>query len=427
MAGPFEGLLVVEIGQYVVAPVAAMQLAHGGARVIKVEPVDGDIYRRSAPLVPGESRHFIVKNRGKESIGLRIGAEGVGEILARLMARADVVLTNMSPRSVERYHLDYESVRAVNPKVVYGSVSAYGHVGPESELPGMDVVAQARSGLMLALGAEHDGLPVHSEVQAADYATSLLLYGAVATALFARERTGQGQKVEVSLLAGALFLQGNAMHHLPEYDEWRERFVTEALPHVRREGGSPAAIQAVRDELRPDKGILRDSYRVVRTADGCVAVGAASTTLRRRFFEILGVADEGGAAGARTRVAQLDEALAKETTEHWVREFTAAGIPVSPVRHVEEMLFDEHVRDEELIVEVNHELVGRYRTIGAPIRMSATPFEARAPSPVFARHTRSVLTELGYTGQEIEQLVVDGAVAVVAERPTGPDDDAPSS
>jgi crotonobetainyl-CoA:carnitine CoA-transferase CaiB-like acyl-CoA transferase len=414
VAGPFEGLVVVEVGQYVVVPVASMQLAHGGARVIKVEPVDGDVYRRAAPLVPGESRHFLAKNRGKESVAVHIGADGVDEILTRLFERADVVLTNMSPRTLVRHHLDYESIRTVNPRVVYGSVSAYGHIGPESELPGMDVVAQARSGLMLALGAEHDGLPVHSEVQAADYATSSLLYGAVATALFARERTGQGQKVEVSLLAGALFLQGNAMHHLPDYDSWRERFVTEALPQVRRRGGSPTAIQNVRDELRPDKGIGRDSYRVVRTADGCLAVGAASAALRRRFFDIVGVADEGGAAGEPARTARLDVALAKQSTDYWIRELTAAGIPVSEVRHVEEMLFDEHVLSEELVVEVDHELVGRYRTMGAPIRMSATPFDARTPSPVFARHTRSVLSELGYTDHQIDRLVADGAVAVAA-------------
>ena len=146
-----------------------------------------------------------------------------------------------------------------------------------------------------------------------------------------------------------------------------------------------------------------------------MAVGAASAALRRRFFDIVGVTDEGGAAGEPVRTAQLDAALAQQSTDHWIRELTAAGIPVSEVRHVEEMLFDEHVLSEELVVEVDHELVGRYRTIGAPIRMSATPFDARAPSPVFARHTRAVLSELGYTDQEIDQLVADGAVAVAAD------------
>lgn len=412
MPGPFDGLLVVEIGQYVVAPVTAMQLAHGGARVIKVEPVEGDVYRRSGPIVPGESRHFIVKNRGKESVALRIGAEGVDGILARLFARADVVLTNLSPRGLARHGLDYESVRAVNPGVVYGTVSAYGHVGPEAELPGMDVVAQARSGLMLALGATDGDLPVHSEVQAADYATSLLLFAGVASALFARERTGEGQKVEVSLLGGALFLQGNSLHHLPEHDEWRERFVTDVLPRVRSDGGGPHEIESARADIRPDKGIRRDTYRIIRTADGCIAVGAASVALRRRFFEIVGVDDAGGPGGEADRTAAIDAAVGAKRTGHWVSELTAAGIPVSEVRHVEEMLFDDHVRDEGLVVEVDHELVGRYRTLGAPVRLSATPFTAGAPSPVFARHTGSVLAELGYSAAEVEQLVAAGAIAL---------------
>jgi crotonobetainyl-CoA:carnitine CoA-transferase CaiB-like acyl-CoA transferase len=412
MAGPFAGLLVVEIGQYVVAPVAAMHMAHGGARVIKVEPVGGDTYRLAMPIVPGESRHFIVKNRGKESLPLAIGADGVEEILHRLFLRADVVLTNMSPRTLRRHHLDYESVRAVNPRVVYGTVSAYGHVGAEAELPGMDVVAQARSGLMLALGAEKDGIPVHSEVQAADYATSLLLFAAVSTALFVRERTGVGQKVEVSLLAGALYLQGNTIHHLHDIDTWRESFVTDVLPRLRQEQASPAAIEAVREELRPDKGIRRDAYRVMRTADGAVAVGAASASLRRRFFELVGVADEGGPDGAAERTRLIDASVARQPTSHWVKELSAAGIPVSEVRHIEEILFDEHALQEGLVLDVEHELVGRYRTFGSPIRMSETPFDAHAPSPVFARHARTVLHELGYGDDEIDKLVAAGAVAV---------------
>ena len=410
MAGPFAGLLVVEIGQFVVAPVASMHLAHGGARVIKVEPPEGDLYRRAGPVVANESRHFVVKNRGKESVSLRIGADGVDEILRRLFARADVVLTNMSPQALTRHNLDYESVRVANPRVVYGTVSAFGHVGPEADLPGMDVVAQARSGLMLALGAEADGIPVHSEVQAADYATALLLLAGISTALFVRERTGEGQKVGVSLLAGALALQGNALHHLYDFDHWREDFVTDVLPRLRAEGRSPSEIAAAREEMRPDKGIRRDSYRVVRTSDGYVAVGAASPPARRRFFEIAGVPDEGGAPGESSRSAQVDAAFAEQPTDHWVKHLSAAGIPVAEVRHVEEMLFDAHVLAEDLVVDVDHELVGRYRTFGAPIGLSATPFRAGAPSPPFARHTRAVLLELGYSFDEIDALVAAGAV-----------------
>jgi crotonobetainyl-CoA:carnitine CoA-transferase CaiB-like acyl-CoA transferase len=321
----------------------------------------------------------------------------------------------MSPSALVRHGLDYDAIREINPRVVYGTVSAFGHVGPEAHLPGMDVVAQARSGLLFALGAEVDGLPHHSEVQAADYATSLLLLAGLATALYVRERTGEGQKVEVSLLAGGLALQGNALHHLEDHDHWRQEFVSSALPEMRRVGATPSQISQRREELRPDKGIHRSAYRVVRTADSYVAVGAGSPQARKRFFEIAGVDYDDDPARADEVTARLDAALAAHPTQHWLSQLQAAGVPVAEVRHVEELLFDDHVRAEGLVVDVDHELVGRYRTFGAPIRLSATPFDASAPSPRFARHTRAVLRELGYTDDEIAELAAAGAVVVKGE------------
>jgi crotonobetainyl-CoA:carnitine CoA-transferase CaiB-like acyl-CoA transferase len=392
-----------------------MQLAHGGARVIKVEPPEGDNYRRAAPLIEDESRHFLAKNRGKESISLRIGGPGVDEVLRRLIAKADIVLTNMSPAALVRHGLDYDAICQINPRVIYGAVSAFGHVGPEAHLPGMDVVAQARSGLLFALGAEADGLPLHSEVQAADYATSMLLLAGLATALYTRERTGVGQKVEVSLLAGGMALQGNALHHFAGHDQWREEFVSRALPEMRRAGATPTEIGRRREEMRPDKGIHRNAYRVVRTADSYVAVGAGSRQARERFFEIAGVDDVDDPARADEVTARLDAAIAAHPTDHWVAQLQAAGVPVAEVRHVEELLFDEHVSAEGLIVEVEHELVGRYRAFGAPIRLSATPFDAGGPSPRFARQTRAVLQELGYTDDEIGELATAGVIVVKGE------------
>lgn len=411
-AGPFAGLTVVEIGQFVVVPVASMQLAHGGARVIKVEPPEGDNYRRAVPVIEDESRHYVTKNRGKESISLRIGAEGIDEVLRRLFARADVVLTNMSPDALARHELDYESVRRANRRVIYGAVSAFGHLGAEARLPGMDVAAQARSGLLLAMAAERDGLPVHSEVQGADYATSLLLLAGISTALFARERTGEGQKVEVSLLGGGLALQVNALNHLYDHDQWRQGFVEEVLPRLLEEGRSPTEINDRREELRPDKGIARSSYRVIRTSDNYVAVGAGSPRARQQFFEIAGVEYDGDESAAADLSKKVDAAFAARPTAHWLTELRAAGIPVAEVRHVEEMMFDDHLLAEGLMVDVDHELVGRYRTFGAPIRLSGTPFRADGPSPRFARHTEPVLAELGYSGQEIGDLVARGAVVV---------------
>jgi crotonobetainyl-CoA:carnitine CoA-transferase CaiB-like acyl-CoA transferase len=412
-AGPYGGLLVVDLGQFVVVPVCAQHLADGGARVVKVEPVSGDAYRQAFPVAPGESRFYLAKNRGKESIALDLGSAAGREVVERLVARADVVLTNMSPGALERHRLRWEDLSALNPHVVYGVVSAFGHHGPEAARTGMDVVAQARSGLMWALGAtDDDGVPLHSEVQAADYATSLLLLSGVSAALLARERDPQrrGQKVEVSLLGGAFALQGNALHHLYEHDAWREEFVERVLPELRARGAAPAEVEAARTALRPDV-FLRAGYRVLRTADGYVAVGAGGRVARARFVTAIGLGELAGAEDSDETVAAIDAAVRALDTAALIERLDACDVPVSAVRHVEEMLFDPHVEAEGLLADLEHETAGRYRSLVAPIGLSATPFRPAPASPAFARDTRKVLSEVGYTDEEIDELIASGVAA----------------
>jgi crotonobetainyl-CoA:carnitine CoA-transferase CaiB-like acyl-CoA transferase len=410
--GPFGDLTVLELGQFVVVPFCATQLAHGGARVIKVEPVHGDAYRLGNLVAPKESRQFLTKNRGKESIALRIGDPETAPILDALIAAADVVLTNMSPAALARHGLDYEAVAAKNPRVVYGIVSAFGHAGPEAPLPGMDVVAQARSGLMQALGAERDGLPVHSEVQVADYSSSLLLLAGVTSALYVRERTGRGQKVEVSLLAGALAVQNNSLHHVYGVDEaWRDPFLHDDLPRLRAAGAAASDIEAVREAARPDKGIHRSTYRVMRTADGAVAVAGAGQA-RLRFLEVLGLRAEAATLDPDALTARVDEIIAGEPSAVWLARLRPVDVPVAEVRNVEELIFDEHVAAEGLMVDVEHPVVGRYRTLGALFGLSDTPLQADRPSPSFAADTRAVLADLGWSDEAIDDLAARGLIAV---------------
>lgn len=412
--GPFDGITVIEIGQFVVVPVCSQQLAWAGARVIKVEPPDGDNYRRSNQVTGDESRAYLAKNRAKESIALRIGTAGANEVLRRLFAKADVLLVNMSPAAAARHGLDYESVRRHNRRIVHGSVSGFGHVGPEASLPGMDGVAQARSGLLLGFGAaDASGVPHHSEVVAADYAAAMLLFGGIASALYARERTGEGQKVEISLLGGALALEGNQLLHLEDHDQWRHQFVDEELPKLRAEGGSPSQIEARREMLRPDKNERRRAtHRVIRTSDGYIAVSAGSQRLKSLLFDITGV-DPTTAVDLADITARLDVAVGDEPTEHWVGEMQRLGIPVAEVRHPDELLFDEHAFAEGLIVEGEHPALGPYRAFGPAIRMSETPLRASEPSPGFAAHTDLVLRELGYSDDEIAHLADHDAVVRV--------------
>lgn len=423
MSGPFTGITVVEFGQFVVVPFCTQLLADAGARVIKVEPPGGDSYR-SWPdqLAPRETRQFLIKNRGKQSIALDLSHPRASEVVHALVEAADVVLVNLSPAAVARRGLDYESLATVNPRIVYGAVTAYGQVGPEASSPGMDVVVQARSGLLTALGAEQDGIPLHSEVQVADYSTAMLLYGGIASALFVRERTGEGQRVDVSLLAGALAIQNNALCHVHGRDDWRLDFVEDHLPRLRASGASRATVESRRRALRPDAPSHTAHYRVFCTANGFIAVGAGSPSARRRLSETIGVAPDLADTDPGEFGRVLESALRERTCEEWSARLAAADVPVATVRHVDELLFDAHAVAEGLIAEYDHPVTGKYRGLGVPIRMSATPLRAAKASPSFAADTVDVLTELGFTTDGITSLGKAGVVldGRTAQDPTEP-------
>lgn len=411
MSGPFDGLTVVEFGQFVVVPFCGQLLADAGARVIKVEPPSGDSYRSwPAQLAPNETRQFLIKNRGKHSISVDLSHPDSTPVVRALVEAADVVLVNLSPAAVSRRNLDYESVSRVNPSVVYGAVTAYGQVGPEATLPGMDVVVQARSGLLTSLGAERGGVPLHSEVQVADYSAAMLLYGGVASALYAREKTGTGQCVEVSLLGGALTIQNNSIGHVPAADGWREAFVNDRLPELRRAEATGEQVESERRRLRPDPPDHTSHYRVFRAADGFIAVGAGSTGARRRLSSAVGLDPEVAVHDPEEFGRLLGVSLLERTSGHWVTALREADVPVAEVRHVDELVFDPHVAAEGLVADYDHPVVGRYRALGAPIRMSATPMTPGAPSPSFAQHTVEILTELGFTDDQVETLCSRKAV-----------------
>ena len=421
MPGPFAGITVVEFGQFVVVPFCSQLLADSGARVIKVEPLRGDSYRAGpGPLAPGFTRQFLIKNRGKESISLDLGHPDAAPVIEDLIKLADVVLVNLSPSAVKRRGLDSERVAGANPQAIYGAVTAFGQVGPEAPLPGMDVVVQARSGLMSSLAAENDGVPHHSEVQVADYSSSLLLYGGIAAALYARTTTGKGQRVDVSLLGGALALQNNSLGHHVAEDAWREEFVNDTLPAMRRAGATRAEIESERLSHRADPPIHTAHYRAFATKDGHLAVGAGSPNTRGRLAKIVGIDEALALSDPAVFGAKVKDALLARTNDEWVELLRGADIPVAPVRHIEEMFFDEHAIAEGLIAEYDHPVVGKYRGFGVPIRMSETPLGGSPPAPSFAAHTASVLSELGYTEVHINALAESGAVHVGGDSESSP-------
>lgn len=412
--GPFSDLVVVEIGQFVVGPFCAQFLADGGAKVIKVEALAGDPYRREDTLAPMESRQFTIKNRGKESLPLKLGHPRAAEVLNRLFDIADVVIVNARVETLRRHGISYEDVSKRNPRIIYALAAGFGTVGPDAQFGGMDVVAQARSGLMLALGAEEDGLPYHSEVQVADYATALLLLAGIGAALHRRSGTGRGQEVTVSLLGGALTLQNNVFMHFFDHDSWREEFLQEVLPSARVEGWSPTELAEKRGSMRPDP---RDTtyYRVFRTSDGIISVGAGSPSVRRKFLELVGLPapGEGGPDDSlEARRRAVEEKLRARSTAEWLALLRAESVPVSEVNHIDEAFFDEHFRAEGLVHEFDHPQLGRYLALGAPIRLSESPFTPERSSPGFGEHAEAILSSLGFDDSEIRAMVAEQAVGL---------------
>jgi crotonobetainyl-CoA:carnitine CoA-transferase CaiB-like acyl-CoA transferase len=412
--GPFAGLCVVELGQFVAVPACAQYLADGGARVIKVEPVAGDPYRSiSNCLVPGESRHFLTTNRGKQSVAIDFQQPAGRTLLEQLVARADVVLTNLSPGALERHRLRWEDVAPLNPRLIYGVVAAWGFRGQAAGRPGMDAVAQAATGLMWALGSfDAAGIPRHSEVPVADYAASMLLLSGVASALLARERdpARRGQKVEVSLVGAALSLQNSWFSDVRRFDGWRTAFVQHDLDELRRRGAHPDEIERVRAERRPDP-LVRSGYRVFRTKDGYLSIGAASPPARARLLHALGLEELVDQADTPESTARVEAAVRGFATDELLEVLEPAGVPVSPVRHPEELVLDEQLVDEGIVAEFDHDVLGPYRAIVTPIGLSRTPFAPDGPAPTFGSSTRRVLRELGRTDEEIDVLIRDGVVA----------------
>ncbi|MGI8549555.1 MAG: CaiB/BaiF CoA transferase family protein [Dehalococcoidia bacterium] len=414
MSGPFTGLRVIEFGQHIAVPYCAQLLADGGADVIKVEPLDGDPSRRNGQVIPGESRQFFNKNRGKRSLAVDLHQPEVLKAIQTLVRRADVVLANFRPGQAERLRLDYDAIAAINPGVIYAENTAFGERGPMAGTAGMDMVMQAYAGLATVTPAG----PQPLEDPIVDYGAALLLAWGVATALYHRERTGQGQKVGTALLQAALLLQNNHMNHIDAIDGWREQFVGYLRTAFASGQTWPEVIEH-RQALQPH-AFAKAYYGFFPTQDGTVAIAAAGRPNQRRLLNLLHLQDrwvtepgwipEDAAAHGEKTYGQVVAALRGRPAKHWIEQFSAAGIPVAPVRLREELLDDEQAWANEFLTRLEHDLVGGMTVVSPPVRFSVTPLEARKASPALGHDTLEILREAGLEDEAIAQLVDQGAV-----------------
>jgi crotonobetainyl-CoA:carnitine CoA-transferase CaiB-like acyl-CoA transferase len=422
-SGPLKGIRVLEFTQIIAGPFGCQNLADMGADVIKVEPPEGEPWRLFSQFMPGESKTFQGLNRGKRSLVLALQTSEAQEIVHRMIPDIDVVVINYRPDVPVKLGIDYETLKALREDLIYVDNTAFGREGPLAQSPGYDIIAQAVSGLLAGEGKfnPETGTPkIITSTAIADYGTGLAIAWGVCAALYHRERTGEGQLIESTLLQTALAFQGHAVFDLPVADEPKYQKM-ERVHQLQQEGASYPELLAAHNPLA-FLGAGNIYYRVYGTLDGALAIGALSPTLWEKVrtalgTDFLGIADPDydpmhaeWAANATKRVLEIEEHVRTRSTADWGDIFTANGVPNGTVNFAEDMIDHPQVVANGGIVELDHELSGPQRQVGPVIKMSASPLAAQGPSPTLGRDTEAILSEAGYSAEQIGALQGSGAI-----------------
>ncbi|MFQ5380975.1 MAG: CaiB/BaiF CoA transferase family protein [Dehalococcoidia bacterium] len=423
VSGPLEGIRVLEFTQIIAGPFACQNLSDMGADVIKVEPPEGEPWRLASQFMPGESKTFQSLNRGKRSLVLDMARPEAQEVVHRLVPEMDVVVINYRPDVAERLRVDYPTLKALRPDLIYVDNTAFGRRGPWAGRPGYDIVVQGVSGLMAAEGkvdAESGAPGIIVSVAIADYATGLAMAWGVCAALYHRERTGRGQLVESTLLQTAMAVQNSTVFDLPAADE-AAQMVMGDVTRLREEGHGYRDLVAAYSRGAWYKANI--FYRGWETKDGAVVIGALSPPLREAAraaleTDFLGsddpdadLLDEAWLEQAQAWVREIEAKVREKTTAEWLEIFERHGVPCGPVRFPRELLDDPQVEANEMLVDLDHELSGPQRQVGPVLRMSDSPLAARGPSPPLGRDTDAILVEAGYDTAAIAALREQGAIA----------------
>jgi crotonobetainyl-CoA:carnitine CoA-transferase CaiB-like acyl-CoA transferase len=394
-AGPLAGMKVIELAHIMAGPVCGLMLADMGADVIKVEKPDGDDSRRFVPpAMMGESAAYMMMNRNKRGVALNLKDPGAVEALTRLLKEADVVIENYRMGTMEKLGLGYEALRAINPRLIYCEISGFGRTGPYAMRGGFDLIAQGMSGLMSITGEGPGRPPVKTGAPVSDITAGIVAAMGVSAAYAHMLQTGEGQKVDTSLFEAAI---------TQTYWQSAIAFAT---------GVAPGPMGSAHP--------LNGPYQAFETADGWINVGAANQRNWLRFLDVIGAPelnDDPRFASNHDRMqhlAELEEILngylRHEPSAVWLQRMEEAGLPAGPVLDILEMQADPQAQARDMILEVDHPVAGRVKTLGHPVKFSETPASVRRAAPVLGQHSREILQEAGYGTAQIESMIAAGAV-----------------
>jgi crotonobetainyl-CoA:carnitine CoA-transferase CaiB-like acyl-CoA transferase len=395
MTLPLSHLRVLDVSQVMAGPFCCMLLGDMGADVIKVEPPKvGDQTRKAMGfrLKGTDSGGFLALNRNKRSIEIDLKSEAGLEAFYQLVKTVDVLVENNRPGVSARLKIDYQTLKEINPRLVYASISGFGQTGPWSGRPGFDLIAQAMSGMMSVMG-HPDTPPVKSSVPVGDLGAGLFAAYAVLSAVAGRDRTGMGQQVDASLFESAL---GLSIWEVAEY--WGTNKVPSPIGSANR---------------------MSAPYQAFRASDRHFVFGAANQKLWTLLCEVLNrpdLMDDPRFANNVDRmtnradlVAALDHTLSQRTADEWIEALLEAGVPAAPIYTYAEALASEQAVARNMVMEMEHPVEGTIRQLGFPVKLHGTPQQLRYPPPLLGQHTEEVMNELGLDNNAISSLRERGA------------------
>lgn len=439
MASLLKDVTVLDFSEYIAGPYCGFLLADLGAHVIKIEPPDGAEERRlgSAKRYHGNTRMSLAFNRGKESLSVDLRQAPGREIIYKLVMSADVVVQNFVPGAAEKLGIDYETLSKINPRIIFLSSTAFGEVGPYRKRKGFDIIAHAASGVMSNYADEIGAPRGPGGIAIIDISTGVFNALGIVSALYHRNQTGVGQKIETSLFSTGMALQAMQMIHVDELDakqhadeirilksahkegkvhtqiidEFAELRLRQDLPESKRQIEVPDCLH------RPTDRQTYPYYRVYETADGYVSIAALNYALRAGTCEALGIIDpdmdkNSGDISDEVHFKQkqimhvIEAKMKQHGNDYWLQKLEAVGVPCGPVNYRSNLYTDPQAKALDLIWELKNRDLGKYKATGHPIRFSKTPVKPGKGAPTLGEHTDAVLLRAGYDAEEIAEFKV---------------------